>query len=52
MNMFITNVFLYFHCKLTTNKFVQFTNSCAPRVSTFAPKFSEPSVIFLRRKNN
>ena len=48
--------FLHCLCKLTINKFVQFTYSCAPRVSTCAPRvstcaptFSEPSVIFLRR---
>ena len=33
---------MYFLCKLTY--------SCAPRVSTYAPKFSEPSMIFLRRQ--
>ena len=26
------------------------TYSCAPRVSTYAPTFSEPSMIFLRRQ--
>ena len=49
--LFITNIFfLYFHCKLTINKFLQFTYSCAPRLSTSAPTFSEPSMIFLRQQ--
>ena len=39
-------IFSYFHYKLTINKFVQFTYSCALRVSKFAPAFSEPSMIF------
>ena len=44
--------FLHFHCKLTINKFVKFTYSCAPPMSTFAPTFSEPSMILVRRQEH